>query len=237
MRWAAPQRFRCGGTTKTTPKGGLRAQRLGLFECGGAERAARRMGNVAMEGSDDPVEKKRRVEAAASGNPSKRTLVEVPRRPPSQRPSSESIAASWGFFESMGKPRWHVAPMVDQSELPFRMLCRRYGAECAYTPMLHARLFVEGAKYRREHFTTCAADRPLITQFCANDPQVLLEAARHVEAHCDAVDINFGCPQRIAKKGNYGAFLMDDLDRVVGLRRIARAVARSRIRSVRLRPC
>lgn len=50
-----------------------------------------------------------------------------------------------------------------------------------------------------------------MVQFCANDPDLLLAAARHVEASCDAVDINFGCPQRIAKRGNYGATLMDDL--------------------------
>lgn len=124
----------------------------------------------------------------------------------------ERIEASWDFFRKMGSPKWHVAPMVDQSELAFRMLCRKYGATCAYTPMLHGRLFVEGEKYRKEHFTTCPEDRPLITQFCANDPKVLLEAAKYVEKDCDAVDINLGCPQRIAKRGNYGSFLMDDLD-------------------------
>ena len=46
-----------------------------------------------------------------------------------------------------------------QSELAFRMLCRQNGATAAYTPMLHARIFSEDAKYRAEHFTTCAGDR------------------------------------------------------------------------------
>ena len=124
----------------------------------------------------------------------------------------ERIAASWDFFRSMGSPKYHVAPMVDQSELPYRMLCRKYGATCAYTPMLHARLFCETERYRKEMFTTCKEDRPLLTQFCANDPELLLKAAKHVEKDCDGVDINFGCPQRIAKRGNYGAFLMDDLE-------------------------
>ncbi|KAG2452588.1 hypothetical protein HYH02_002825 [Chlamydomonas schloesseri] len=123
---------------------------------------------------------------------------------------------AWEWFRSMGAPKFHVAPMVDQSELPFRMLCRNHGATCAYTPMLHARIFTQDKKYREEMLTTCAEDRPLFVQFCSNEPQYLLKAARMVEAMgmCDAIDINFGCPQRIAKRGGYGAFLMDDLPKV-----------------------
>ncbi|KAF1819814.1 FMN-linked oxidoreductase [Dissoconium aciculare CBS 342.82] len=109
----------------------------------------------------------------------------------------------------------------------------------AYSPMLHAKLFTESSKYRASHFEPLKPphilpfpadanhqqlhkeedlyldgnpkiDRPLFVQFCANDPEAFLEAAKVVQPYCDAVDLNLGCPQGIARRGNYGAFLQED---------------------------
>ena len=112
----------------------------------------------------------------------------------------------------------------------------------AYTPMIHSRMFIQKSKFRDHHFQPTRSglaylqpsksldvpsdlyldgnpktDRPLVVQFCANSPDELLEAAKYVEPYCDAVDLNLGCPQGIARKGRYGAFLQEDWDLVYKL--------------------
>lgn len=109
--------------------------------------------------------------------------------------------------------KYILAPMVGASELPFRLLCRKYGATLAYTPMINAEKFAVDEAYRNEEFQVTPADRPLVAHFGANNPQTLLAAARHVARRCDAIDLNLGCPQRVACAGHFGSFLLDEADR------------------------
>ncbi|KAN0031751.1 hypothetical protein ACTFIV_005618 [Dictyostelium citrinum] len=121
-----------------------------------------------------------------------------------------SKLGGYEFFRNVLKsPKKTVAPMVDHTFLAFRMLCRKYGADMVYTPMFHSKNFATCKTYRRDYWSTCPEDRPLVVQFCGNEPEWVVKAAKYVEDHCDAVDLNLGCPQQIARRGNYGSFLLD----------------------------
>ena len=112
-----------------------------------------------------------------------------------------------------GAPSHVLAPMVDQSELAYRLLCRRHGTTLCYTPMFSAKQFAESELYRNTMFGPLdgeGEDRPLVVQFAGHDPASLLASAKHVQHRCNAVDLNLGCPQKIAKRGRYGAWLLHE---------------------------
>lgn len=152
--------------------------------------------------------------------------------------------AAWRFFrETLGQPKFFLAPMVDCSVLPFRLLCKRHGTDLGVSPMIHAcapthppplphdggafffffttacfllhhhrAIYVKDATFRKKAFQSCAEDRPSIAQLAGRDADAMVQAARMLEdaGECAAVDVNLGCPQRVAKKGAYGAYLADD---------------------------
>ena len=111
------------------------------------------------------------------------------------------------FWDNIGRPKYVLAPMVEHSELAWRLLSRKYGAQLTYTPMINSSIILTDETYRKKMMQMHKSDWPLIVQFCGNDPHTLLKAAKIVEPFCEAVDLNLGCPQNIAKRGHYGAFL------------------------------
>ena len=85
------------------------------------------------------------------------------------------------------------------------------------TPMMNSERFAVDQEYREAQFQTIPEDRPLVAHFSANNPATLLAAAKHIESQCDAVDINLGCPQRVAFTGHFGSYLLGPEDREVVL--------------------
>lgn len=91
--------------------------------------------------------------------------------------------------------------------------------------LVQCKMYAEGVRkpYREQNFDTVHGeeggpeDRPLIIQFCANNPDHLLTSAKLLEPYCDAVDINLGCPQDIARRGHYGSYLQDEWDLIYQL--------------------
>lgn len=112
-----------------------------------------------------------------------------------------------------------MAPLHDSSDHAMRVLLRQRGnADFCYTPMIHASHFgTASSEVRADEFHTSPTDRPLVVQFAAANADDLIASALAVQFHCDAIDINLGCPQKTAKTGNYGAFLCDNPDAVVDM--------------------
>lgn len=112
-----------------------------------------------------------------------------------------------------------VAPMVGQSDAPFRSLCLKYGATCAYTEMMDSQRIVHEESYFE--YSLPEADHrlqefgyqthPLVVQICGNDPFILAEAVEMIAktGRADAIDFNLGCPQEKAKFGLFGSYLLD----------------------------
>ncbi|KMV65883.1 tRNA-dihydrouridine synthase [Encephalitozoon cuniculi EcunIII-L] len=116
------------------------------------------------------------------------------------------------FWEEIQRPYFAVAPMVGNSEEAWRRLSKRHGANIFYTEMVHCDSFLRGSRnpVKNRWYTTSEGDRPLVVQICGNSPEVMLEAALIIQDHCDAIDVNFGCPQKVARKGGYGAYLQEN---------------------------
>ncbi len=90
-----------------------------------------------------------------------------------------------------------LAPMAGVSDLPWRNLCREWGAGYAVGEMLHSRSDLMGTD--KSTFRTVQADEvaPVAIQLLGNNPQDMAIAAQvQVAAGAHIIDINMGCPAK-----------------------------------------
>ena len=104
--------------------------------------------------------------------------------------------------------------MDGMSSAAFRSVCFEYGADGATTEMIGAAGIARAKRKRRPVTESLLTRRPeegeLAAQLLGSDPAVMAEAARRLEAlgRFDIIEINMGCPARVAIRSGNGAALL-----------------------------
>lgn len=121
-----------------------------------------------------------------------------------------------------------LAPMEDVTDIGFRMLCKRFGAQMVYTEFVSAEALIRSVKSTLTKLTVSDDERPVGIQIYGRDVEAMVEAARMVEdqAHPDVIDLNFGCPvKKVAGKGA-GAGMLQNIPLMLDItREVVKAVS------------
>jgi nifR3 family TIM-barrel protein len=108
-----------------------------------------------------------------------------------------------------------LAPMEDVSDPPFRILCKRYGADLLTTEFISSGGLVYGADDSVQKLEFSEDERPLSIQIFGGEIDQVRQAAAIVDAQQpDLIDINFGCPVKKVTCKDGGAGILRDLPKM-----------------------
>ncbi len=113
-----------------------------------------------------------------------------------------------------------LAPMEDVTDIAFRLMCKRFGANLVYTEFVSSDALIRSVNKTMQKLEISEEERPVAIQIYGRETDAMTEAARIVEqAHPDILDINFGCPvKRVAGKGA-GAGMLQNIPKMLEITR------------------
>lgn len=107
-----------------------------------------------------------------------------------------------------------LAPMAGITDLPFRLMCKKYGAGLVYTEMVSAKALFYGDEKTKLLLNSDNKEKPLAVQIFGSDLESIAFAVKYLNGYADIIDINMGCPApKIVKNGD-GSKLLLNLDLV-----------------------
>ena len=120
-----------------------------------------------------------------------------------------------------------LAPMEDVTDISFRLMCKRFGADLVYTEFVSSDALVRHVNKTQAKLAISPEERPVAIQIYGKEVDAMVEAARLCEtANPDFIDLNFGCPvKKVANKGA-GAGMLRNIPQMLRItREVVKAVS------------
>lgn len=127
-----------------------------------------------------------------------------------RRPTTDHRNPQEGV-QKMLEARFVMAPMAGVTDVPFRMMVRRFGCRFAFTEMIDSTGMLYRSRRTSAMLKRPPEDSPAGVQISGEDAEKILYTARICEEKgFDVIDVNAGCPSRKVVKGGKGAALLKD---------------------------
>jgi len=104
-----------------------------------------------------------------------------------------------------------LAPMAGITDLPYRMLCRRFGAELAFVEMINCRSVSFKSRRTKQMLLTVPKDKPLGVQILGCEEQYILKSLEVLKNYkFDILDFNAACPaKKVVRRGEGSGLLRE----------------------------
>jgi len=107
------------------------------------------------------------------------------------------------------KNRLFLSPMVDVTDVAYRLICRNAGASVAYTEMLHVEAIIHGGENVEKKMITSNKEKPVGIQITAKKAIDIKPVINKLEKF-DLIDINCGCPSHLTIDHGSGSYLLKE---------------------------
>jgi len=105
-----------------------------------------------------------------------------------------------------------LAPMESITDLPFRVICKKMGADIVYTEFIASEALIRDVQRSINKMQYREDERPVAVQIFGSKTESMVESAKIVEeSGADFVDINYGCWVKKVVNNYAGAALLKDL--------------------------
>lgn len=121
-----------------------------------------------------------------------------------------------------------LAPMAGVTDLPFRLLCTRFGAGMTSMEMVSAKAIYYNNKNTESLLEIHPEEDVVSLQLFGNDPKIMSEMAKRIEDRpFSFLDINMGCPVPKVVNNHEGSYLMKEPEKVYEIvRSISEAISK-----------
>lgn len=107
-----------------------------------------------------------------------------------------------------------AAPMAATTNIPFRKICREFGAALTFSGMINSDMLIKDCNQTLRIAFFDEIERPIALQLFGHSAEHMAEAAKILaRLRPDYIDINAGCPVPKINRLGAGASLLKDLDK------------------------